>query len=77
MRLYSGTVDQFVNDTIQNQIAEKLRAAFLDYYRHYPGPSEVQSWRNSLRAQGCHSVLPAHGPRHPAGVSASAQFSSA
>jgi len=50
MRLYAGTSAQFFEDTIQNQVAEKLRSAFFDYYRHSPSPAEVQSWRNSLRA---------------------------
>ena len=35
---------------MQNQIAEKLKLAFFDYYRFNPSPSEVNSWRNSLRA---------------------------
>src|SRR3989344_2692122 len=50
MRLYSGTSQQFIQDTIQNQIAEKLRTAFFNYFRFYPSPAEVNSWRNSLRA---------------------------
>lgn len=50
MRLYSGTSQQFIQDTIQNQIAEKLKRAFFDYYRFNPSPGEVHSWRNSLRS---------------------------
>ncbi len=50
MRLYAGTSKQFVHDTIQNQIAEKLRLGFFDYYRYYPSDGEVKSWRNSLKA---------------------------
>ncbi|HUI86487.1 MAG TPA: DUF2075 domain-containing protein [Nitrososphaerales archaeon] len=50
MRLYSGTSQQFVEDTFQNQIAEKLRLAFFDQYRYQPSPGEINSWRNSLRA---------------------------
>lgn len=50
MRLYAGTSEQFIHDTIQNQIAEKLKAAFFDYYRYNPSPAEVNSWRNSLRS---------------------------
>ncbi|MDP1854150.1 MAG: DUF2075 domain-containing protein [Candidatus Omnitrophota bacterium] len=50
MRLYSGSSQQFIDDAIQNQIAEKLRLAFFNYYRFYPSPSEINSWRNSLRA---------------------------
>ena len=50
MRLYAGSSQQFIMDTIQNQIADKLRNAFFNYYRFSPSPGEVMSWRNSLRA---------------------------
>lgn len=50
MRLYAGTSQQFLQDTVQNQIAEKLRLAFFNHVRYYPSPSEINSWRNSLRA---------------------------
>lgn len=50
MRLYEGTSKQFIEDTIQNQIGEKLRREFFEHFRYYPSPSEVNSWRNSLRA---------------------------
>jgi len=50
MRLYSGSSQQFIQDTIQNQIAEKLRLAFFNYFRFYPPASEINSWRNSLRS---------------------------
>jgi hypothetical protein len=50
MRLYSGPSAHFIRDSAHNQIAEKLRSAFFQYYRYEPGPGEVQSWRNSLRA---------------------------
>lgn len=50
MRLYSGTSEQFIQDTIQNQIAEKLTQAFFKYFRFKPSPAEVNSWKNSLRA---------------------------
>lgn len=50
MRLYAGTSKQFVHDTVLNQIAEKLRLGFFDYYRYYPSDGEVRSWRNSLKA---------------------------
>ena len=50
MRLYAGTSAQFIQDSIQNQIAEKLRTAFFGYFRYYPSPAEINSWRNSLRA---------------------------
>jgi len=50
MRLYAGTSNQFILDTIQNQIAEKLRASFFNYYRFYPSEGEIRSWKNSLKA---------------------------
>lgn len=49
MRLYSGLSRQFIEDTRKNQIAEKLKQAFFNYFRYYPSPNEVNSWRNSLR----------------------------
>ena len=50
MRLYSGSARQFSDDTVRNQIADKLKAAFFGYFGHNPGDGEVQSWQNSLRA---------------------------
>lgn len=50
MRLYSGTSLNFIKDAIHNQIAEKLKSAFFNYYRFYPSPQEINSWRNSLRS---------------------------
>lgn len=50
MRLYSGISSKFVEDTVRNQIAEKLKASFFNYYRYNPSFGEMNSWRNSLRA---------------------------
>ena len=50
MRLYSGTSEQFIQDAVHNQIAEKLKSAFFSHYRYNPSPSEINSWRNSLRS---------------------------
>lgn len=50
MRLYSGTSQQFIQDTIQNQITDKLKNTFFNYFRFNPSPAEINSWRNSLRA---------------------------
>jgi len=64
MRLYSGSSEQFIEDTTQNQIAEKMKATFFDYFRSNPSPSEVMSWRNSLRAMSLvlmSSLLNDHG----------------
>lgn len=50
MRLYSGSSNHFVTDSVHNQIAAKLKTAFFQHYRYEPSPNEVQSWQNSLRA---------------------------
>jgi uncharacterized protein len=50
VRLWAGLSTNFIRDSSHNQIAEKLKAAFFAAYRYDPPPSEVQSWRNSLRA---------------------------
>ena len=49
MRLYSGTSQQFIDDTVRNQIADKLLSAYLDYFRHRPSVGEINSWRESLQ----------------------------
>ena len=48
--LYWGTTSDFVAQATQNRIAETLRRAFFDQLGHEPAPSELRSWRNSLRA---------------------------
>lgn len=50
MQLYVGTSSQFIQDTTQNQMASKLRSAFLSYYGYAPSPGEVGAWTNSLRS---------------------------
>jgi len=50
LRLYSGTSTQFIEDSYQNQIAEKLKLSYFEQFGSNPGPAEVNSWRNSLRA---------------------------
>ena len=50
MRLYSGTSVDFISDTVHNRIADKLKDAYFISYRREAAPSEVNSWRNSLRA---------------------------
>jgi hypothetical protein len=50
MRLYSGVSTDFIRDNVHNRIAEKLKDAFFRQYRHNPAPSEVNSWRNSLKS---------------------------
>jgi len=50
VRLYSGPSTHFLRDTARNQIAQKLKNAFFQYYRYEPSKGEVRSWQNSLRA---------------------------
>ena len=49
MRLFAGTSEQFIQDSIRNEIADKLKNAFFEYYRYNPSPAEINSWRNSLK----------------------------
>src|SRR5688572_10220503 len=50
MRVYANHCKNFIEDSELNQLTEKMRAGFVTCYGSEPGPSEVQSWRNSLRA---------------------------
>jgi DUF2075 family protein len=50
MRLYSGTTQSLVDDTLKDRVAQKLSEAFFYHFRYNPPPSEVTAWRNSLRA---------------------------
>ncbi len=50
MELYAGPIQDFISDTLQNQIATKLETAFFDYYGYHPADAEIRSWRSSLRA---------------------------
>lgn len=50
MRLYSGTSIDFIDDSVHNRIADKLKGAYFFTYRREASPSEINSWRNSLRA---------------------------
>lgn len=50
MRLYSGSSLDFIDDSVHNRIADKLRDAYFVTCRREASPSEVNSWRNSLRA---------------------------
>lgn len=64
MRFYVGTSENFIRDTVRNQIAEKLKASFFEHYRYQPSIGEVNSWRNSLRAVSSvfeHAGLDDHG----------------
>jgi DUF2075 family protein len=48
MRLYSGTSIQFIQDSVRNQIANKLQNAFFEQFHYKPSPAEVRSWNHSL-----------------------------
>src|SRR2546422_5676328 len=64
MRLYSGSSQQFIEDTYGNRIAQKVRESSLQQMGHYPPDSEVNAWRNSLRATAMvfqHANLLDHG----------------
>ena len=64
MRLYSGSSQQFIEDTYQNRIAQKITESFLRQMGHSPPASEVNAWRNSLRATSMifeHADLTDHG----------------
>ncbi len=64
MRLYAGSSTQFIEDTYQNRIAQKVRESFLQQMGHYPPDSEVAAWRNSLKATSWvfeHAKLMDHG----------------
>lgn len=48
MRLYAGTVADFVSDTTRNEISGILTTSFRTYLGRDPAPSERHSWNNSL-----------------------------
>jgi len=50
MRLYSGTTKALIDDSTHNRIAAKLSDAFFVHFRYNPSPTEVNSWKNSIRA---------------------------
>jgi DUF2075 family protein len=50
MRLYEGSSIDFVNKSIHNEIALRLKEAFFENFHYYPSVNEIHSWQNSLRA---------------------------
>ena len=50
MHLYGGSSVEFISDATQNRLASVMEQAFFDHYRYKPGPAEVRSWQQSLRA---------------------------
>src|SRR2546428_4028196 len=64
MRLYSGSSQQFIDDSYQNRLTQKMTESFLRQMGHLAAPSEVSAWRNSLRAVSMvfqHAGLTDHG----------------
>ncbi|WP_281718350.1 hypothetical protein [Pandoraea apista] len=49
MRLYANHCKTFIEDCERNQISEKLKQRYFEVFGRSAGPSEVQSWKNSLR----------------------------
>lgn len=52
MRVYASRCKNFIVECQQNQIGERLKSGFELVFGSSPGPSEVQSWKNSLRLLG-------------------------
>ena len=50
MQLYLGSAEDFIKDSVQNEVAKKLGDSFDEYYRFRANVSEFNSWQNSLRA---------------------------
>ena len=61
MRLYEGSIESFINDTIQNEIATKIRDKYEEYYGKKVNYAEMTSWVNSL--QFLKNVLEYNSPR--------------
>jgi len=49
LKLYTGTSEQFIQDILENKLADRLRAAYESYYYRLAGAQEVISWTNSLQ----------------------------
>jgi hypothetical protein len=54
MQLYLGSTSEFVTDSIQHRVAEKLGDAYYEYFRFRASASEFNSWQNSLTALTAH-----------------------
>jgi hypothetical protein len=50
MRLYAGSSKDFIDDSVHNRIADKLKSAYFASYRREASRGEIGSWRNSLRS---------------------------
>jgi DUF2075 family protein len=47
MKLYTGSVHDFIKDTMENTLPDKLVKAYVEYFSRQPNNSEVMSWVNS------------------------------
>ncbi len=50
MQLFAGPSEEFIEEAVQSQIAERLGDVYYDYYRFRASASEFNAWRNSLSA---------------------------
>lgn len=48
MIIYKSTKREFVNDVMQNQIADKILTSFVQETGYRTGLREIESWRNSM-----------------------------
>lgn len=65
MHLYRGLSRNFIEDSQNGEIAEKLSNSFMRHFRYRPSDNEVRSWHNSL---GELSRVLAHGDLEEQGV---------
>ncbi|MDG6916907.1 MAG: DUF2075 domain-containing protein [Nitrososphaerota archaeon] len=49
MKLYTGSSEQFIQDVLENKLADKLKTAYEGYYYRFASPQELVSWTNSLQ----------------------------
>jgi DUF2075 family protein len=50
MQLYAGSTNDFLTDSVQHLVAEKLGESYYQYFRYRASVSEFNSWQNSLTA---------------------------
>jgi uncharacterized protein len=48
MRLYEGTIADFNQSVLQNEIADRIGSSYERYYRRRVNPSEYRAWQQSL-----------------------------
>lgn len=49
MKLYTGSSEQFIQDILENKLADKLKTAYESHYYRFTSPQELVSWTNSLQ----------------------------